>query len=226
MSPVNQTQSMILTGRIDITDNLDFVKEVVFSRPINTTVINLDEDLKLESDNVLGGGPLLPPPEAIMAEIDGDEPAYDIIYNMYYDNDHFIIHYVSAIINYLYRGNNLLLYYPDLNPTESMTIPKFLNLFWNRYGIGIGILNQRDCVYDWKCIPMWLNMMYTARMIPTRDFLCKYPTDAYVEEPILELLVNDIRPINKTFQEKKNYVVSLIKKFKEKPDLKIPFMQL
>lgn len=219
-------QPSILTGRIDITDNLDFVKEVVFTRPLNTTIINLDEEVKLDSDNVLGGGALLPPPEAIMAEIDGDEPSYDAIYNMYYDNDPFVIHYVSAIINYLYRGNNLLLYYPDLNPTESMTIPKFLKLFWDRYGICIGVINQRDCAYDWKCIPMWLNMMYTARMLPTRDFLLKYPIDARVEEPILELLVNDIRPINKTFIEKKQYVLSLIRKIKQKPELKIPFYQL
>jgi hypothetical protein len=102
----------VLTGRIDITDNPIIIRELLNSLADSTVIINLDEDNKLEGNIVIQGTMLLPPPEAIIAEQDGDEYSYDTILNEYYNIPDMQM-FVTGIINMLYRGNNILFYYPD-----------------------------------------------------------------------------------------------------------------
>lgn len=214
----------ILTGVMDITDNLPLVLDMVQSQIPEVVVINLDEDnLQLKSSqNVLGGVELLPPPEALMAEIDGDEQSYDIIYNMHYE-DPFVVQYVTALIGALYRGKRILMYYPTLDPSETKTVQKLINIFWQRYGIGIGVLGRNQGCYDLKCVPMWLKMIYTSRIIGPMEFLAKYPIDAVIEAPVMSLLVDDIRPIDPNPENQHKFVLSLWKHIKEKPNIQIPF---
>jgi hypothetical protein len=82
-----------------------------------------------------------------MAEQDGDQFAYDAIMDDYY-NIKDIQLFVTGIINMLYRGVNVLIYYPDLDPKESITVPKLINLYWNKFGLGIGVLGVSDCYYN------------------------------------------------------------------------------
>jgi hypothetical protein len=113
----------ILIGRIDITDNLDFVKEVLMNPDPNTILINLDEfNNSLNGPYTIQGVELLPPPEAVIAEQESDMEAYDFIYDAWYNQPELNL-FVTGLIASLYQGKNILMYYPDLNPAESITIP-------------------------------------------------------------------------------------------------------
>lgn len=215
-----------LLGRVDITDNLQFVYETIQSGNPNVVVINLDEDNQqlMHSQNVLGGTELLPPPEALMAEIDGDEQMYDYIYSMHF-GDPFIAQYVTALIAALKVGKSLLMYYPTLDPSETKTVPKLIDQFWKNFGIGIGLLGHNDGVYDYNKLPLWLRLLYLGRMIGYKEFLFDYPQGNAIDGPVMELLLQDIRPFTTTFQlqEQINFVLSYWKHLQMNPNTKIPF---
>ena len=116
-----------------------------------------------------------------------------------------------------------MLYYPNLDPSESKTVPKLIDMFWRRYGIGIGILGLSNGVYDMTCIPIWLKMMYGQKLIGPIEFLAKYPLDARIEDQVMMSLLEDIRPHCNNLESSKQYIISIWKHIKEKPNLKIPF---
>lgn len=216
--------SIILTGRIDITDNLQFVMETIHSQNPSVVVINLDEDnqqLK-QCQNVLGGVELLPSPSAIACEIDGDEASYDYFYSMHF-TDPFVVQYVTAIIAALRIGKNILMYYPTLDPSETKTVPKLIDQFWKNFGIGIGLLGYNIGVIDGTKSDLWARLLYTARVIPVEEFLSEYTLGAPVDDPIMELLLSDIKPFAATFQEGIDFVMRYWAHLKEKPGLQIPF---
>ena len=215
----------VLTGRIDITDNIILIRELLNSLADSTVIINLDEDNKLEGNIVIQGTMLLPPPEAIIAEQDGDEYSYDTILNEYYNIPDMQM-FVTGIINMLYRGNNILFYYPDLNPTESITIPKLLNLFWNKFGLGIGIIGIRECSYNCANTPMWLNMLYSVDAISAYEYLSKYPNDAKILDSFMSKLIADIRPIDEGSENKINTIYRLRKMLHEKPTVREVFVKM
>ena len=216
---------VLLTGRIDITDNIILIQDVLNSLPDSTIIINLDEDNKIAGDIVIQGTMLLPPPEAIIAEQDGDEYSYDSILNDYYNIPDMQL-FVTGIINSLYQGVNILLYYPDLNPTESVTVPKLLNLFWNKFGIGIGIVGVRDGMYNFKNVPMWLNMLYNVDAINGYEYLRRYPLDAVIFDTFISKLINEIRPIDEGSKKKINTIYRLRERLHEKPSTREVFVKL
>jgi hypothetical protein len=115
----------ILKGRFGITDNFDFVRDLMNVQDSGNIIINLDEDTKFVGNNVITGVVLLPPPEAVMAESDGDEVAYNFILQDYYMSPQVQL-YVTGILRNLYLGLNIILYSPDVHSKESVTVPKIL----------------------------------------------------------------------------------------------------
>ena len=215
----------LLKGRIDITDNIFLIRDILNSLADSTVIINLDEDNKLVGDIVIQGTMLLPPPEAIIAEQDGDELTYDNVMNDYYNIPDLQL-FVTGIINSLYQGINILIYYPDLNPAESITVPKLLNLFWNKFGIGIGIIGAREGFYNYKNIPMWLNMLYNVDAINGYQYLTMYPTNAIILDGFMSKLINEIRPIDKGSKGKINTILRLRERLHEKANTREVFIKL
>lgn len=209
----------VLYGRIDITDNIILIRELLQSLADSTIIINLDEDNKIEGEIVVQGTTLLPPPEAIIAEQDGDEYSYDSILNEYYNLPD-IQMFVAGIIHMLYRGVNILFYYPNLDPTESVTVPKLLNLFWNKFGLGIGIVGVRDGGFNSDNIPMWLNMMYSVDAINGYEYLSKYPVDAIILDSFMSKLIGDIRPVDDGAEKKIKTIYRLRDRLHVKPGVR------
>ena len=210
----------ILKGDISITDNIQFVRELMYSNLPSIKIISLDESnsLPLEHPAIIGGTCLLPPIDALIAEADGDEPEFDRIYSDHFMTP-FIDQFVGALIVSLMNGNNLVIYYPEL---DTNIAPKLMEQFWRRYGIGIGIVNQKQPVYDDTCIPIWLGYAYTIGVITGRDYLYAYPINTQIPQRILDLLLLEFKPIGDSYNDKINYIYSLIYKFKENSNLIIP----
>ena len=209
----------VLKGSISITDNINFINEVLYSMPY-TKVISLDENnvISLEHPNVIGGTCLLPPINALIAEADGDESLFDMYYAEHFTTQ-FVDAFVGALINYLITGGNLIIYYPELN---SIIASKLMDMFWKRYGIGMGIVGQKEHVYDYSCIPIWLGYAYSNKVINARDYLLAIPKNVRIPDHILGQLLLDISPLEDNYVDSVDYIYSLVYKFKEKPDLIIP----
>lgn len=213
----------ILKGDISITDNIQFVREILYSNIPNTKIISLDETnvIPLEHPNVIGGTCLLPPIDALIAEADGDEIMFDQHYSELFITP-FVDQFVGALIVSLMSGTNLLLYYPEL---DTNIAPKLMEQFWRRYGIGIGIINQKPKVYDESCIPIWLGYAYTLKAINGRDYLYAYPVGCAIPDHILQYLIMEISPVANNYDERVQYIYSLVEKFKKKPNLVIPIFE-
>lgn len=210
-----QDPKIILKGSIDITDNLAFVMDMISIGNLNLVIINLDEyNNQIQGECVIQGAELLPPPAAVIAEQDGDMQAYDYIYDNWYSEPAIQL-FMTGIITTLYKGKNILLYYPELNNAESITIPKLLEIFWIRFGIKIGIVNINSCMYNFKLTPIWLNLMYHNRVLGAYEYLLEYPTDAIIQAPEMAMLVDDIRPPE---QDKVKAILDYRKKIISKPE--------
>lgn len=214
----------ILKGDISITDNIDFIKDIIYSPPNdNVKVISVEEVPTIDTSlpNVIGGAFILPPIDAMMAAANGDEEAF---YSLYIDhmNTAPVMDFISIIISVLYRGTSLILFYP----IDDLDLKKYiLDMFWKRYGIMIGEIGIRPCQYDVTATPIWLESTFETGIIDPMEFLYLYPKEADIQDRMIYKLITAINPIADTYQEKANYINSLKFKLKEKPNLKIPFRE-
>ena len=213
----------LLKGNIQITDNIDFVREILYSVP-NIKIIDMDDEehkLPQQHPNVIGGQCLLPPVDAMIAEADSDEPLFDSIYATHL-GDKFAYQFICGLVIYLYNGGNLLLYCPDGGST---VFKKFLQFMWILYGIKIGITPYENAVYDESCIPIWLGMIYKTNAFDSIEFLREYPIDAMIPGEIMDKLLVELSPLG-DFNQKSQYILDLRKKLKEKPDIKVPIFEI
>ena len=206
----------MLTGKIFMTSDMNNI----YNRPIyeKVMVVNMDEDHKLSQmiPDCIEGYILLPPVEAKIAEVDGDENKYNSLYlsHLYQQQD-----FMSALIAFLYKGGSLLIYLPD---EYNYTKDKLLEFMFKVYGIHIGNLediNNNQCFYDLKCIPFWLNILYVRNLISYLDWLRLMPLDAYTPDGVLGgnmqafmKVVYDMNPYADTMERK----IELVKEFHQK----------
>lgn len=212
----------ILKGTMYITDD----PNVVYNLPMDnnrTRVISMDEDNTLiENDGILVGTCLLPPIEAKIAEADSNEPLYDNIYS-----NHLLEPYqqqfISAILSYLYKGGNFILFLPE---TGTITRDKFIYFMYRNFGVHIGIIGHpnpqaANWYCDERCIPLWLNMIYSVHVISAYEYLYMYPIDAVIQNnAIISDLVYEINPYADTINEKINYILKLHKLIHKNPNVR------
>ena len=198
----------MLKGTIYITDDLN----VIYNTPLNTTkIVSLDEDDILDKRiDFIGGTCLLPPMEAKIAEADGNEQLYDSLYT-----NHLLMpfqqQFIGALVAFLYKGGNLILFLPEVGYNN--TINKLVFHLYKIYGLHPGIIGSTNPLdanwfYDAKCIPIWLNLIFTANVITPYEYLLNYPADAAItNENVIMQLIDEINPYGNTIYEKRNYIL-------------------
>jgi len=215
----------ILKGDFSITDNIDFTREIIFGRN-DTKIISLDEtnqaQLPMEHPNVIGGSSLLPPVDALIAEQEGNQIAYERIYEEMFVNNIEIDNFFASIFCLLMKGENILIYTPSL---KENAVLKLIDILYKRYGISPGIIGQNPVFYDETCIPMWLRYVYLFNMMYAKDYIYFIPDASMITQDVMDRLLIDINPCGDSYKEKVEYILSLVKKTKEKPDLVIPIVQ-
>jgi hypothetical protein len=178
----------------------------------------------MKNDAILTGTCLLPPVQAKIAEADGNEVLYDTIY-MNHLLEPYQQQFISALVSFLYKGGNLIFFLPEIGYTN--TLEKFIALMYSKYGIHIGLIGHQNpavanCYYDERCIPMWANMIYSVRVIDAYEYLYMYPVDAPlgINNRIMEQLLEEICPYEKTLNEKVNYILHLHKSIHKNPKVR------
>ena len=218
---------MILKGTIYITDNV----EVVYNTPLNNTrIVNLDEDGILQDNEAfIGGTCLLPPIEAKIAEVDNNEYQYNQFYQSHL-LDPYQQQFIAALVSYLYKGGNLVLFLPELNYNNTRN--KLIQHMWILYGIHIGIIGDPDpsksmCFYDEKCVVIWLNMIYMSRVMSANEYLFMLPEDAVLNNPtVISSLIDDLRPIGNTINEKVDTLNHYRSNIKLNPNARLALISL
>lgn len=200
----------ILKGTIFITKNINVINNANLQ---TTKIIDLDEDGALmDNASIIKGVCLLPPPEAKIAEADGNEKLYDIAYASHL-LEPFQQDFVAALLAYLFIGGNLILFLPEMGYTY--TKEKLLWQLWITYGIHVGDIdntvdpNIYNCYYDEACIPIWLSMIYVNTGIMTAEaYLYNYPLDAQLNNNngAINRLIEEINPYGSTMNEKIQYL--------------------
>lgn len=211
----------ILKGTMFITDNLDYL----YNMPLNgVKIISLDEDdvLSMDSKDIIGGTCLLPPMEAKIAEADGNEQMYDT----YYSN-HLLMpfqqQFISALLSFLYKGGNLIFFLPSIGYDN--TLKKLTEHLFRIYGVHPGLIGDpnpqiANCYYDASCIPIWLNMIYSANVISAYEYLYMYPLDAMItNQAVVNLLMMELQPYGETINDRLNYIRSFHKKIHKNPNV-------
>ena len=223
----------MLKGTIYITSDINVVYN--YSVGFQNKIISLDEDGVLQEDNnnIIGGSCLLPPMLAKIAESDSDEYKYEMLYKEHLLNN-FQQGFIGALIAALYKGKNLLLFLPELG--YSFTRDKLCQYIFQLYGLNIGILEYENnmivtkvpCWYDPTAIPIWLNLIYEARIISAYEYLVNYPIDADLRSnsKIVNILLSELKPYGNTIQERINVILELHKNLHKNPNVRLPIHQL
>ena len=205
---------ILITGSVDVLRNINL-------GPM-TRIINLDEDGILpEAPDIIGGTCLLPPIEAKIAEADGNEPLYDNIYSNHLLSDN-VRGYIAALLCYLYKGGNLLLFLPDLGYTN--TFRKILFFMDKLYGIHIGIVGDPvngKCAYNMDFYPMWLDMIYSTRAVmDVYEYLYMYPENIPLinNKEVLGYMLEDLKPMGDTWNERINEILKFHKLIHKYPN--------
>ena len=217
-------------GTIFIANDIEMIRSADLT---TTRIISLDEDgiLGEPSNSMVYGTCLLPPIQSKQAESDGDEQAYD----MHYTNmllEPYQQAFVSAIISCLFCNNTtILLFLPSDGYTY--TTEKLVEHLYKIYGLHPGIIGAQNpvyanCYFDDRCIPIWLNLMYSvSEIISPEQYLYLYPQDAVINnESVMMKLIRDMAPLGDSIQDKINTINSYRAKLQAVPKLTIPVMSL
>lgn len=209
----------ITPTRIDITDNWDIVYGVLRdpSSPVIVVDMNEDNDPNIPKDHprVIGGSCLIPPMEALIAAADGEVEVFRAIYGEHFMSP-FIDSYVGAIIIALMTGKQILISYND----ELGIVNEFINIFYSRYGIKIGVPGESEGMFDPSCIPIWLQYMYRENTITGIEFLFNYPVNVQINDAMMSKLINELMPVGNKVQE----IYRMVQLLKETPTLINPLV--
>ena len=217
---------MDLLGNIYITTDKGIVYETLNTRP-DIKLVNLDEENKLRIDpnRYIVGSILLPPVEAIIAEVDGDEQKYDFIYNAHISSD-IVREYIACLLAFLYRGGSVLMYFPDEDYNN--TLKKLLYFILINYGVHIGIIEDQDpnnqiCYLDNRYDGLILDLIYFyTGIIDWREYLFQYPINLPIKESIMDIILNQMKPFGNTYKEKIDTVLRIRERIKKNPKIIVP----
>lgn len=150
-------------------------------------------------------GILLPPIDAIQAELDGNLAVAETIYSQYLLNTEANIYInilLAAAIQQVPVG--IMFGRDELN----MQFPKMLiDFLYRNYGMVIGVANKLSPYIEVEYMPVVLAILYMADMIDYKTFMEKHPPLPIMGNMVLSKMVMEENPpvIEKTYEEYYKY---------------------
>lgn len=180
----------MLKGTIYITCDIEMVKNSIYN---NCKVVAITENAESintpDLTNVSIASILLPPYQAVMAEMDGDMGTF---YNLY--GQHLATKeadsYICLIIAALVRGINILIYIPkdEFGLTFTSAFMQYLQMV---YGITVGTENI-PCNYNPEFNAVLCNRLYIHEFIIYEEFMVAYPANVSISVEVIPQLMFDM----------------------------------
>lgn len=141
---------------------------------------------------IVTAGALLPPFEAIQAELDGNMLESEALYTQYLQSaeaDPYIITLVAAAIKQVPIG---IMFGRD---ESNFQFPKtFINFMYKVYGLVFGLTNRIQPYVEEAFIPLDLARLYSMNMIDYQTFMERHPP-LPIHYSIISKLAYDINPL-------------------------------
>lgn len=159
------------------------------SQNVKCLIISGEIEVNPNDNRVIVGSILLPPPEAKMAEIDGDAEQFFRIYSEYLLSD-MPSDFISVLLGYLHNGGNvIILVQCDINEPWVVNLINHLMMY---YGLSAGIIGTDvQFQYDVNFNDSNNNILYAAGMISSGEYLVNTKLDVYPDF-IYNKLITDI----------------------------------
>lgn len=145
--------------------HVDIIRMELSEPPIGPGVLclNMNEgDMTLEQefpDRCQTATILLPPTEALIKEIDGDQEGFINIYNEYLSSED-IMQFITAMIYFLHIGGKILIYTPADLDTDAILTNTLIIYFYTRFGISIGTSEKNGFDYDARYDGVIADLLY------------------------------------------------------------------
>lgn len=203
----------MLTGNLTLTYDLN--KVPIYSS--NHVIVALVEDKNLvQQIGAVQASILLPPYEAMEAEMNNNPILFHEIYNAHlfsYEANKFI----GALLTALYQGKNLCLYI-SAESMELLFNKELINFFANNYGINIQPDTQVFYSYN-QNIYQLLNIienMYIYDYITPDEVFILIPKGALISETIVQKLIAQTNsPILNSIEEYSRYFFDYKERIKD-----------
>ena len=160
---------------------------------------------------IVTAGALLPPFEAIQAELDDDIEKSIFLYESYLQEGEpslYIASIIAACVNNIPIG---ILFGKD---EQNMQFPKvFINFLFKYCGIVLGVKDKvRPYILD-SFMPINLAKIYAYNLISYESFILKHPVDAPIHDSIIPKLAYDINPfvMEQNHENYKKYFENVIR---------------
>lgn len=156
-------------------------------------IVEEPKALFIKHPATITAGILLPPVEAINAELDGFGDAAYSMYSQYLDQTEAAI-YVNIILAAAISGNPIgLMFGKD---ELELQFPKmFINYLYNKFGLVIGITNKVQPYIEESFMPFVLATLMIADMIDYPTFIMLHPANYPILPMVIPKLVQEVRPI-------------------------------
>lgn len=154
------------------------------------TIVIADEVDMYNIPGKIGGSLLMPPYQALMAVIDGDEERFRNEYLQYLSSDPTVNKFINIILQALLAGTNIIFLIDKEGPTKFDMVLK--EYFMAVFGIILGD-GSTQFQYNINYIPVILNKLYTEDDISPENYLKTFPIEIPFDPFILRKLSFDMR---------------------------------
>lgn len=144
------------------------------------TIIIADEPSNYNVPGGIGGSLLLPPYDALVATIDGDEQKFRYEYINYLSTNPTVNKFINIILHALIVGTNIIILLDKEGPKFDMVLKEFFAVVFGIY-IGDGA-NQFQ--FDMHFFPGILSRLYADGNIDCKNFLLLIP-EGYQFDPFI-----------------------------------------
>lgn len=184
----------MLTGTMYFTTDINIINNSL--NATNVCILDLNEMGSILDPNhpkVIPATLLLPPPDALLAEIDGNLDLFQSIYLQHLFSDD-VIEFIAVILLYLLKSGHVILFISQI-PEDSVWLNTLLNYFKLNNGIQIGLSLEVPYFYDIRFNSTNSNILYLCNCINANEYLMYDDPNVLIPPETLSKLMYELQPL-------------------------------
>lgn len=182
-----------MIGTIVFSTNLDYVLSMIgLSNVCILDMNDMGSALDPCHPQITPATCLLPPPDALVAECDGDAELFTAIYEQYLISD-LVVEFVSIVLAVLFRGGTVIMYMENL-PEDSIWFNMLLQHLFIHYGLKIGTSIDNPFYLDPRYISSNAELVYMINGMSGPDFLRIHADEVPLNPYIVNKLLAEFTP--------------------------------